>query len=302
VTRVDRMLAGSGFAIFTQRPTFTFETLDAYFRADPSISHVLYVPNAATHVQTTDAIERLARAHNLIVSVSPWETYGTPANVASVAALPSDSLAIILADQRRTIGNRLDVRRGYMRRKAARKRIVVDVLPYEVAPWRVYFPFAFFDRSLLGYHHSYAIEQDYDRWLDGGLPQNPCDAERIASLTWKGAIVDRQIRGLPTFFAKMLLVSAEHHAEYAAFRDGLFASEKSITSVKTKLARWITERYPGRTIPHDMRHLYGRAEHRFVRTDLPFDEWLSLEVDSLVTHTNRLLDAYLRHQSKAGEP
>lgn len=302
MSRLDRMLAGPGFAVFTQRPTFTFEVLAAYFRANRNISHVLYVPNAATHVQTTDAIECIARDCNLIVSVSPWEAYGTPANVAAVEALPSDSLAIILADQRRTIGNRLDVRRGYMRRKAARKRIVVDVLPYEVAPWRTYFPFAFFDRGLLGYHHSYAIEQDYERWLNGGIAQNPCAAERLAGLTWKGAIVDETLSGLLPVGTTTLRASTEHHAEYAAFRDHLFENEKSIASVKAKLARWIDERYPERSIPHDMKAVYSSSFKGIVRTDLPFDVWLANEIGNLVNHTNALLAHYLEHQRNAGEP
>lgn len=301
----DRLLAGPGFAgpgfaVFTRRPTFAFSTIGHYLTADRAITHVLFVPNAATHAQFTEGITRVCGSLDVALTVAPWESYGTPANVARVEALPSEGLAIVLADQRRTLGNRLDVRRTYMRRKAARKRIVVDVLPYEVDAWRVYFPFAFFDRSLLGYHHSYAIEQDYERFRDGGLDVNPCDPERIAAATWQAAIVD-DVSGLGPFTDIEIKASAEHHAAYAVFRDSLFESEKSIASVKSKLARWISERYPKRAIPHDLKAVYAADFRMMVRTDLPFDCWLAREITGLAQHTNTLIAAYKRRQREAGE-
>ncbi len=303
MSRLDRLLAGPGFAVFSRGPFFVHDVLAAYLAADPAVTHVLFVYTSWTEPAIQHAVMQAVQVRKLGLHAVSWHVYGDPENVRAVEALPSEALAIVLADQRRTVGDRLDVRRGYMRRKAARKRIVVDVAPYEAAPWKVYFPFAFFDRSLLGYHHSYAIEQDYDRFLDGSLAENPCDPVRIVERTWQATVVDPDTRLFrePIDVRPSIAASPEHHAEYARFRDGLFENEKSITGVKAKLSTWIQHRYPARFLPHDLKSLYlGRTEY-LVPTDLPFDLWLTREILGVVAHTNQLLDLYERKQREAGE-
>lgn len=304
MSRSDRLLAGPGFAVFTRRPTFAGAVLGSYLAEDDGVRDVLLVPNAATTPEMLSEVVSTVRELAVPLTIIPWERYGEPANVRAVDELRSEGLAIVLMDQRRTVADRLDVRRGYMRRKAARKRVVVDAIPYEVAPWRVYFPFAFFDRSLLGYHHSYAVEQDYERYLDGGLAENPCDPARVVEKTWRAAVVDDVDGG--RFFPAPIRVdpipaTPEHHAEYARARDGLFESEKSIASVKAKLAKWIQTRYPARSIPHDLKRVYEPGFTAVRPTDLPFDLWLTNEILGLVDHTNRLLTGYVQKQREAGE-
>lgn len=298
--RDERLIAGPGFAAFGRRPDFAANLIIRTLELDPAIRHLVYVYNDTSSLALGDAVREICAIHDVALRMVPWSTYGNPGNVAAVEALPSESLTFVLADQRRTVGDRLDVRRSYMRRKAARRRIVVDVVPYEVLPWRTYFPFAFFDRNLLGYHHSYAIEQDYERFLDGHLEENPCDPARLAEKTWRAAFVDA-----PAFFIARpelveLRASARDHAAYGEVRDGLFTSEKSIAGVKSKLARWIQQRYPERAIPHDMKRVYAPGLTRLVHTDLPFDRWLVREIVGLMDHTDALLGLYARYQNEAG--
>lgn len=291
-------LATHGFAVFTRSPEFTARALDTHLQSDPGVKHLLYVPNKATDPDLTERVRVVTEKLGVALQVVPWETYALPTNVSLVESLPSDALAILLTDQRRTLGDRLDVRRQYMRRKVARRRIVVDHAPYESVPWRVYFPFAFFDRSLLGYHHSYAIEQDYERFLDGQIETNPCDPGIIAAKTWKAAVVDPAYA--TGFFrlpeVEMVRASTEHHRAYATYRDGLFEHERSIKSVTSKLTKWAQNRYPQRSLPTDLKRIYDPGFTRIVHTDLPFDRWMVGEILGVMHHTNKLLAEYLRLQ------
>lgn len=296
----DRLLAGRGFAVFAREASFQAGVVERYLGLDREVKHLVLVYHADTDPLL---VERLALVCvELHVGFRPvlWSDYGHPSNVAHVGALPSAGLVFVSADHHKTVHDRLDPRRGYIRRKAARKKVSLDTVPYEVHPWRVFFPFAFFDRDMLGYHHSYALEQDYEKHLDDPATEDPCAPARIAAKTWRAAVVD----GQPVFGRRPTVEEVDatqaDHVEYTRVRDTLFDTEKSITGVKAKLARWIQDRYPMRSLPTDMKRLYARDLDRLVVTDLPFDAWLVREAFALMDHTDELLRLYAEHQREGG--
>jgi len=194
------------------------------------------------------------------------------------------------------VSDRLDPRRTHLRRHRARKKIVLDEMPYYCLPWRIFFPFATFDKSLLGYPHSYALEQDYDKFLDRFNDTNPCDAERIASKTWEACVVDsdRYFEKAPEVVE--LSTTEQERSEYYLTRDHLFATSKTVVSVKSALSKWIQKRHPDRSVPLDLKRVYAHDFQRIVVTDLPFDRWLRSEILGLVAHTNELMHRYHRLQ------
>lgn len=299
--RDDRLLAGHGFAVFSRSPTFAAETVARYLLADREVRHVVYIHHPATSPTLTEGVREAAAAVGAVFQPVAWAEYGKPANVRAVGELPPEHLAFVSADHHLSVHDRLDKRRAYIRRKGARKKIAIDTIPYEALPWRVYFPFAFFDTGLLGYHHSYALEQDYERYLDGQLTDNPCDAARIAAKTWASAVVDSPVCFPRHPSTRVVAATAQHHKEYERVRDGFFESEKSIAVVKSKLAAWIQERYPERDVPTDLKRVYDPSFTRIVRTDLPFDRWLSDEIHGLLRHSDELMRLYEWHQREAGE-
>lgn len=284
----------SGFAIFSRNTEYVLRTLASYFAEDTSVRCVVLITHPETDEALTGGLGRLLHERGIPIQVIPWETYGQPEIVRTVSDIDGDGLVFVSTEHHRTVRNRLDPRRGYVRRKAARKKIAIDSIPYEVMPWRIYFPFAFFDTGLLGYHHSYAIEQDYERFLDGGLSENPCAVDRIVDKTAHVAFADRLLfERRPEEF--LIQVPVREHEAYAMERDHLFASEKTITGVKTKLHKWIQARHPERAIPLDLRDVYDPAKvARIVRTDLLFDQWLAREAHALMDHTDGLLWSYQR--------
>lgn len=284
----------NGFAVFSKNTEYVLRTLTSYFAEDTSVRCVVLITHPETDAALTGGLGRLLRDRGIPIQVIPWETYGQPEVVRLVSGIASEGLVFVSTEHHRTVRDRLDPRRGYVRRKAARKKIVIDSIPYEVMPWRIYFPFAFFDTGLLGYHHSYAIEQDYERFLDGGLLENPCGVERIVDKTAHVAFADQMLfEKRPDEF--LIQVPAREHEAYTVERDALFAKEKTIASVKSKLSKWIQARHPERRIPLDLRDVYDPAKvERIVRTDLLFDQWLSREIHALMDHTDGLLWSYQR--------
>lgn len=276
--------------MFTGSDSFAAATLGGNLHRD--VRRALLIPNAATRPSLLVAMHETLASRGVEVIEKPWEAYGQPDNVRAVEELDSSGLAMVLLDQRRTVANRLDKRRGYMRRKRALQRVVIDVVPYEVLPWRAFFPFAFFDRSLLGYHHSYALEQDYERYLDGALSENPCAAERLVERTRHSAFVDSARFFMRRPKVATIGASPQHHDDYARVRGELFERETSILAVKRKLAAWIQERYPARDVPLDLKRVYKADFKRLVHTDLPFDRWLADEIKSLMDHTDLMFELY----------
>jgi hypothetical protein len=151
----DRLTAGRGFAAFGP-PSFTGGVVARYLRLDREVRHLVLVHHADTAPALVETIGAACAEHRVAFRPVPWAEYGDPSNVAHVGALPPSGLVFVSADHHKSVRDRLDPRRGYIRRKTARRKIALDTIPYEVAPWRVFFPFGFFDRDLMGYHHSRA--------------------------------------------------------------------------------------------------------------------------------------------------
>lgn len=295
----ERLLSGHGFAVFSRDPVFAARAVGRYVALDPEVRHVVLIHHPSTSPALLESMQAVTSSFD--VRTVAWASYGHPSNVSAIAALPSKHLVFVSLDHHRSVHDRLDRRRAHIRRKDARKKIAVDAIPYEALPWRVYFPFAFFDTGLLGYHHSYAIEQDYERFLDGALATNPCEVNAIVDRTWRHAVVDASARfaALPT--VRVLAASPVEHKAYAIQRDRLFESEKTIASVKKKLSDWIQARHPERSIPLDVKRIYEPGISEIVRTDLPFDRWLAEELLGVMEHTNALVARYIQHQREAGE-
>lgn len=271
-----------GFVVITEDPTFASEKIADLIREDGGFRHVVYVP----HEHSDPRLGRMLSARGAEIVL--FGEYGAPDNVQRIAALPPDGLLIIVSDLHRMVGNRLDLRLQYLyTRHRARKKVVVDSVPYEAQPWRVFFPLGLVDKHLLAYNHSYAIEQDYDKFLDGYIDHNPCAAETIAAKTKNAVFVDRDhIFGREPEVTEV--PAGEHLAEYERYRDELFVTQKSITGVKKRLDAWVQERFPERSVPVDLRSIYAGLG-RLVVTDLPFDRWLVSEIRGLIRHTDTLM-------------
>lgn len=302
MSRADRLRAGAGFAVFTRHPAFAAELVGGCLAGDPALEHVVCVPHETTAPALVAAIGGAVRGAGRAFDLIPFEAYGAPATIHRIGQVPAERLAIVVLDLRRMVSDRLDLRLQYLyTRHRARKKIIIDLVPYESMPWRIFFPFGVFNRHLLAFNHSYAIEQDYDKYLDGFTQTNPCEAALVAGKTAVAAFVDEDafFQRRPTFVE--VPARPADHAAYAARRDELFATAKSITTVKAQLGKWIQQRYPARTISPDLKRVYAPDLAEIVATDLPFDRWIVREIGGLMDHTDAIYAHYMRFQQEAGE-
>lgn len=302
MSRAERLQAGAGFAVFTRRPAFVAELVGGCLAGDQALEHVVCVPHASTAPALVEALGAAVRGAGRVFDLIPFEAYGAPGTIHRVGQVPAERLAIVVIDLRRMVSNRLDLRLQYLyTRHRARKKIVVDLVPYESMPWRIFFPFGVFNRHLLAFNHSYAIEQDYDKYLDGFTKNNPCDAALVAGKTAEAAFVDEDafFQHRPAFVE--IPARPGDLAAYTARRDELFRTATSITTVKAQLGKWIQQRYPARTIVPDLKRVYAPDLGPIVATDLPFDRWIVREIVGLMDHTDAIYAHYMRFQREAGE-
>lgn len=273
-----------GGVVFSCDASFIRASVEEVLRNHPNIDFLLAVYSVKyTNLAIKTSILNLGATVHFV----SFEDFGSPSTVDLLDSLPSDRLAIVAFDLCRMLGNRLDLRldRIQMRHPAV-ARICVDPLPYIAKPWQVYFPYSLLSTKILGYGHSYAIEREWDKFKDG-LRDDPCDPEVIGSTLKPFTFIDRPSwRERPTY--NLIQCSPIIRETYERERDRLFESETGIKSLIRKLHSSTQKMIPSRTIPLDLKHLYG--EHNaYTMSNLPLDQFLRKEIDTIFDHTNNLM-------------
>lgn len=273
-----------GGVVFSSNASFIRESVAEILRYHPNVDHVLAV-YSAKHTMADIKTSILGLGHE--VRFVSFEDFGSPSTVDLLDSLPSDRLAIVAFDLCRMLGNRLDLRldRIQMRHPAV-VRICIDPLPYIARPWQVYFPYSLLSTKILGYGHSYAIEREWDKYKDG-LRDDPCLPEMIGPILKHFTFIDRPFwRNHPSF--DVIQSGSIIREMYKTERDHLFESETGIKSLIRKLHAATQKMIPTRTIPLDLKHLYG-SRNSFTMSDLPLDLFLRDEIISIYDHTNALM-------------
>lgn len=104
------------------------------------------------------------------------------------------------------------------------RKLVVDDHPFlgKSETFWCYFPYSFFDKSLLGYPHSYAFR---DAKIIEGLP-NPFDGEYLAACVASATKTYKNILFADEPQTICVTLSKSEHALYRARKDQLFDQEK----------------------------------------------------------------------------
>jgi len=273
-----------GGVVFSSDASFIRASVAEILRNHPNVDHLLAVYSAKhTNLAIKTSVLNLGAA----VYFVSFEDFGLPATVDLLDSLPSDRLAIVTFDLCRMLGNRLDLRldRIQMRHPAV-MRICVDPLPYIAKPWQVYFPYSLLSTKILGYGHSYAIEREWDKFKDG-LRDDPCLPDLIGPILKRFTFIDRSSwRERPSF--NVIQSGTLIREMYQRERDQLFESETGIKSLIRKLHASTQKMIPARTIPLDLKYLYGER-NCYTMSDLPLDQFLRKEIDAVFDHTNELM-------------
>ena len=282
-------MSDSGFAVFSNDIQYEFKILDNFFVSDPAIESIIFVYSQKNDISLV-YIDKLVEYKKDLVVV-PFEDYNKIEYASLVEALDLTKTVMVIKDLRFML-KRLDERLSMMQIKhSCYKKIVIDIVPYVVDMWKIYFPYSFFDKTLLGYSHSYAVEAAARNYEMDDTLKNPYDTVDIAKRV-KGATFINYSK----FFTfklsfKVYKVTHEELAEYERLRDSLFDTESSIKRVLLKLHKYASSLVPGYNVPFNLNKVYDwKGDVEICRTDLKVDDYLCSEVIKLIDSTNTLVE------------
>ena len=280
-------MSDSGFVIFSNDIQYEFEILDKFF-VDPAIESIIFVYSQKNDISSVYADKLIGYKKGLVVV--PFEDYNKIEYASLVEALDLTKTVMVIKDLRFML-KRLDERLSMMQIKhSCYKKIVIDIVPYVVDMWKIYFPYSFFDKTLLGYSHSYAVEAAARNYEMDNTLKNPYDTVDIAERVKKVTFINYR-----EFFTFKLLfkeykVTVEELAEYERLRDSLFDTESSIKRILSKLHKYASSLVAGYSVPFNLNNIYKwEGEVEVIRTDLKIDDYLCSEIVKLINNTNTLV-------------
>jgi hypothetical protein len=233
----------------------------------------------------------LERYGKRVVSV-PFEFYNKIENASSVESLDLSRTVMVIKDLRYMI-KRLDERLSMMQIKhSCYKKVVIDTMPFYVDVWKYYFPFSFFDKTLLGYSHSYAFEADIRNHDSGVLGFDPCDAAMLAKKTYGSTFINYRKFFNFEIVVEEYRVTEEEQKKYDALKEDLFIAKKTIKPIISGLYKYSSSLVPGHNLPLDLKAVYewSLPEKKILKTNLKVDNYLYSEMCKLINTINILAE------------
>ena len=154
-----------------------------------------------------------------------------------INALVSDDTLIILENPSRYAKISSEKVR-YLRRllQPLRFKAIIDIVPFTEDIQYLYTPYAYLDRSILGYAHYYAFRENYSELQEDGSILTAHDPLNLARKTLDWTYIDYSAFLLPNRNIVSCPVTQEEHEAYQTKRTELFSREKNPLRIVTRLA------------------------------------------------------------------
>jgi hypothetical protein len=183
----------------------------------------------------------------------------------------------------------------------------IDRVPFVCQPWRIFFHFfisgLFFDE----YSYSYALQHDYERYLDNDSDINPLAIEKIINISKDYVYIDYK-----NFFTNIRIstvkISPEIKEQYQNLKKDLFEKEDSINRIILKLSNFAQDNCVKRNIPSVSSFfdtfLYSSSDSlleqslHIVKTDLKIDDYLCNNLTEISTFTNNLTNELYKNANR----
>lgn len=272
---MNKLLYPGGFVIFSNSEEYEQNIIKEYLELDSVVKNIVFVYSKKN---TIDWSEWLNQFEKRVLTV-PFEDYDNIEYAGVIENIDRQKTLMIIKDVR-YMEKRLDKRLSLMQIKhMCYKKIVIDAYPYEVNKYKIYYPYSFFDKTLLGYSHSYAIERDINKYEDDDSLPNPFVIEDIVKM-----IVPATFINYSKLF-KFKIIEHVHEAtktqlqEYEDLKDELFilyeAGKIGDKKLITQLQKYVKSILTEYSIPTDLKKIYplkDEAEIHIHRTNLNVDE------------------------------
>ncbi|MDD3051954.1 MAG: hypothetical protein PHR06_12540 [Candidatus Cloacimonetes bacterium] len=271
----NKLLYPGGFVIFSDNEDFEKSLISEYLELDHVIENIVFVYSKKNKVDWSVFLNFFGK--NLLTV--PFEEYNQIEYAGAIEKLNLQKTLMIIKDLR-FMEKRLDSRLALMQGKhKCYKKIVIDDYPYWVQKYRIYYPYSFFDKTLLGYSHSYAIERDIDNYENDMKTDNPFVIENIIKQIAPATFINYSKLFKFDIIEHIHEVTAEQYQGYEELKEELFIlyeagkiGDKKLTQQLQKYAKSILKEY---SIPTDLKKLYSLKDENEIhvhRTDLKIDE------------------------------
>ncbi len=272
---MNKLLYPGGFVIFSDSEEYEQNLIKEYLELDPVVKNIVFVYSQKNKVDWTEFLGQFVK----FVFAVPFEEYNKIEYAGIIENLNLRETLMIIKDVR-FMEKRLDERLSLMQIKhQCYKKIVIDAYPYEVQKYRIYYPYSFFDKTLLGYSHSYAIERDINNYENDMKTDNPFVIETIIKQIAPATFINYSKLFKFDIIEHIHEVTAEQYQGYEELKEELFIlyeagkiGDKKLTQQLQKYAKSILKEY---SVPTDLKKLYPLKDEKEVnihRTDLKIDK------------------------------
>jgi hypothetical protein len=290
---MNKMLNKSGFVIFSDSKDYELSLLHEYIELDnKSFDNIIFVYSNKNEL--AKSYSKFFENYPKNVLIIPFEEYNRIEYASAVEALDFSRTVMIIKDLRFML-KRLDQRLSMLQIKhQCYKKIIIDNLPFMTDPWKFYFPYSFFDKTILGYSHSYAFESALKNFEDGKIEADPFVPAEMARKTTPVTFINYKKYFKFEISVKTYNVTKEELSLYEKLKEHLFETEDSIKSVINKLHKFSAKLMPGHNLPAKLSDVYkfnnDSAELVINKTNLKVDDYLFSEMTKLITLTNDLTE------------
>ncbi len=290
---MNKLLYPGGFVIFSDNEEYEQTLIKEYLELDPVVQNIVLVYSQKNKVDWTEWLKQFGK----YVLTVPFEEYNQIQYAGNIENLDRTKTLMIIKDVR-FMEKRLDKRLSLMQiTHTCYKKILIDAYPYEVDKYRIYYPYSFFDKSLLGYSHSYAIERDINNYEDDDSLPNPFVIEDIVKMIAPATFINYSKLFKFEIIEHVHKVTEEQLKGYEELKEELFIlyeagkiGDKKLASQLQKYAKSILPEY---SIPTDLKKIYplrNETEIHIHRTNLKIDENVTMpELKKLINDENELV-------------
>ncbi|MDD2286493.1 MAG: hypothetical protein PHQ11_13975 [Paludibacter sp.] len=289
----NKLLYPGGFVIFSDNDDYEKSLISEYLELDPIIENIVFVYSQKNKVDWSEFLNFYGKK----VIIAPFEEYNKIEYAGAVEQLDLNKTLMIIKDLR-FMEKRLDTRLKLIQGKhKCYKKIVIDAYPYWVNKYKIYYPYSFFDKRLLGYKHSYAIEQDINHYEEDDSFPNPFDIGEIVQKITPATFINYSKLFKFVIIEHVHEVTKEQLQGYEDLKDELFIlyeagkiGDKKLVSQLQKYAKSILPEY---SIPTDLKKVYQMKDEPEIhvhRTDLNVDENVCMpEFKELIAFENEFV-------------
>jgi len=290
---MNKLLYPGGFVIFSDDEEYEKAIIKDYLELDPIVQNIVFVYSQKNKVDWSEFLSQFGK----YVLTVPFEDYNKIEYAGIIENLDRTKTLMIIKDVR-FMEKRLDKRLSLMQiTHTCYKKIVIDAYPYEVEKYKIYYPYSFFDKSLLGYSHSYAIERDINNYLEDDSLPNPFIIEDVVRRIVPATYINYSKLFKFEMIEHIHNVTEVQFQGYEELKDELFIlyeagkiGDKKLTSQLQKYAKSILKEY---SIPTDLKKIYTLKDENEIhihRTNLKIDENVCMpEFRKLIEDENELV-------------